>query len=280
MTEILSLEALENIATKIISDYSIYLQGIIDVSQARASINYQISLMANYEYTPVAGTESVAECRSICILPKNCDLVDISMLLNMHKGIGRYILTIRHEGGRKYAVHCNKLYFIDVNNPSRPFDKVRFTSTDKYVGKIIVHRTKTVDNNNSNSIDASVVRQKIIGTSSVPYSSSPSKSIGQVAKLSAYDTKSLKISSLSSVSSTKNTIHYPIAPLAKEESPMKDREASLETSSQNAVKMKANQIYCPTNNVYCCYTNKNHCEGECRDPSMMCCKLSIHYTDK
>jgi hypothetical protein len=114
----LSVESLVRITDSIIGDFSQYIRRIIDADSARASIGYQVSLLRRYEVESDPNIPSA----SIVVIPKSADIVDISLVLNMHGGFARYFLTIRSEGKGKYAVHVNKLYYIDASNPSKPFD--------------------------------------------------------------------------------------------------------------------------------------------------------------
>lgn len=112
-------ETLRTQISAIVDDYSKYMQGKIDAMQLKESIGFQLNLLEKFEYK-----KGAYDCRSRVVMPKHSELVDLSLLLSMKRGVARYVLTLRHEGARKYAVHENRLVYVDLTKPpSKIFDK-------------------------------------------------------------------------------------------------------------------------------------------------------------
>lgn len=247
-TKLVSIETIEAIASQIIADYSLYMQNKIDVEQARTSVGYQLDKLRDYEYE-----NKEYGCRSVCVLPRRCDLIDVSLLINSTLGFGRYILNIRHEGDRKYAVHANRFVLIDSDNPSKPFDVVAMEVVD-------VRRVTTTNL----ATTAGIVSKALKSLSSTNGSSTKS---------------SIKI---------KNNIRIPNAFVVAVHTPpvrSSDKPTLNNTPPSPPLRTSpprpAPRIACPTNNTHCCYANKHHSmTGKCTNAAMKCCIGESHYEVK
>lgn len=296
MARVLSVETLEDIVNNIIRDYSTYLQGKIDVESARSSIGYQISTLLGYEYIHPASRDDDEDKRighSIVVLPKSADMIDVSLLLNMHGGIARYFLTVRPEGTKRYAVHHNKLYYIDVDNPSKPFDISTFSVTKKYLRGIVGLTTTNQcvnlnDISRRESLEQTVVKVNSSQGQSSSIKSSSNVMVTATRVVSKNSSSSPRIMSSSSTPVSVAVWPQKVVQLSEatqiRSSTQKSTPDSVVIIPSQIIKLPAEgypkYIYCPTNNGACCYTKKNHPQNECQDPTMVCCMMAVHYPGK
>lgn len=290
----LSVETLEDIVNNIIRDYSTYLQGKIDVESARSSIGYQISILLGYEYIHPASRDEDEDKRighSIVVLPKSADMIDISLLLNIHGGVARYFLTIRPEGSKRYAVHHNKLYYIDRDNPSKPFDISSFSVTKKHLRGVVGLNTPVPCTNSSSDISHSKSSEVTPIKLNSPRECSPQG--GSLSKKISSNVSVTATRVVSKNSSSSPGVISPSSPVSVAVWPQKVTRLSESHTLRTLTKKSTpdlttilpvegypKYIYCPTNNGACCYAKKNHPQSECQDPTMVCCMRAVHYPGK
>lgn len=101
---LLTIEQLQDAVNKIITDYEKTLKGTLDRKRASYSIGFQISALREYEIE--AG---LYPSRSITVLPKSAQILDLLLIYNSLYGKIRYELSMKSEGKNKYRIYKNNI---------------------------------------------------------------------------------------------------------------------------------------------------------------------------